>query len=105
MSKKYPAILVRSSRKPNWKSESSRLGMNREVAYFTKKSREYFMTFAITVAGVVTAVMWGDFIRSSIVVLFEQDVALFVKFYIAIAATLVSMFVTYYISKVKDRER
>ena len=77
--------------------------MNHEVSKFTKVFRENFATLIISALGLVAALSWNDAIKSAIDKLFPSNSNIIYKFYIAIVITIVSVIITFFISKIKPK--
>jgi hypothetical protein len=93
-----------SEHKPSeWKQQKRSLIINHEVSKFTKAFRENFATLIISALGLVAALSWNDAIKSTIDTLFPTTGNLIYKFYVAIVVTLISVIITYFISKLKPK--
>lgn len=88
-----------------WRGLSRNIALNNEVGLFTRKSKEYFFTLAITVIGMTTALTWSDFVRGVIDIFFADRGALYVKLYVALIATAFALIVTYTMSRIKENGR
>jgi hypothetical protein len=90
--------------KPNdWKYQKRKMIINHEVSKFTKAFRENFATLIISALGLVAALSWNDAIKSSIDTLFPTTGNLVYKFYVAIVVTVISVIITFFISKLKPK--
>jgi uncharacterized membrane protein len=90
--------------KPNeWKQQKRSLIINHEVSKFTKAFRENFATLIISALGLVAALSWNDAIKTTIDTLFATTGNLIYKFYVAIIVTVISVVITYFISKLKPK--
>ena len=88
----------------NWKEQRRNLVINHEVSKFTKAFRENFATLIISALGLVAALSWNDAIKSAIDTLFPTTGNLIYKFYVAIIVTIISVVITYFISKLKPKQ-
>jgi hypothetical protein len=89
---------------PNdWKNHKRRMIINHEVSKFTKAFRENFATLIISALGLVAALSWNDAIKSAIDTLFPSVGNVIYKFYVAITVTIISVVITYFISKLKPK--
>ena len=90
--------------RPNeWKIQKRKMIINHEVSKFTKAFRENFATLIISALGLVAALSWNDAIKSAIDTLFPSTSNIIYKFYVAIVVTLISVVITYFISKIKPK--
>ena len=97
-------IAKTSEPKPNeWKQQKRSLIINHEVSKFTKAFRENFATLIISALGLVAALSWNDAIKTSIDTLFPSVGNVIYKYYVAIIVTIISVVITYFISKIKPK--
>ncbi|MBU5537581.1 MAG: DUF5654 family protein [Candidatus Aenigmatarchaeota archaeon] len=96
--------VVSSIIKPNWKQQSRQLTIGRELEEFKKVFKDNFVTLIVSAFGVVAALSWNEVVKEMIFVLFPQKGNLIVKIYTAIAITILSIFVTYLLSKLKTKK-
>jgi hypothetical protein len=89
--------------KPDWRQQKRSLIINHEVSKFTKAFRENFATLIISALGLVAALSWNDAIKTTIDTLFQSTGNLIYKFYVAIIVTVISVVITYFISKIKPK--
>ena len=89
--------------KPSWRQQRRSMIINHEVSKFTRAFRENFATLIISALGLVAALSWNDAIKSTIDTLFPSVGNLVYKFYVAITVTVVSVIITYFISKLKPK--
>jgi len=90
--------------RPNeWKQQKRSMIINHEVSKFTKAFRENFATLIISALGLVAALSWNDAIKTMIDTLFPATGNLIYKFYVAIIVTIISVVITYFISKLKPK--
>jgi len=89
--------------KPDWKQQRRNMIINNEVSKFTKAFRENFATLIISALGLVAALSWNDALKATIDTLFPSVGNLIYKFYVAIIVTIVSVVITYFISKLKPK--
>lgn len=89
--------------KPSWKDDKRKLIINHEVNKFTKAFRENFATLIISALGLVAALSWNDAIKTTIDTLFTTTGNLIYKFYVAVVVTIISVIITYFISKIKPK--
>lgn len=95
--------IVDGMRKPSWKNQSRGLVIGRELAEFRKVFRENFITLIVSAFGVVAALSWNDAIKQAILEFFPEKGTLLVKIYTAVAVTILSIFITYLLSKLKTK--
>jgi hypothetical protein len=86
-----------------WKQQKRNLIINNEVSKFTKAFKENFATLIISALGLVAALSWNDAIKSTIDTLFPTTGNLIYKFYVAILVTIISVVITYFITKIKPK--
>jgi hypothetical protein len=89
--------------KPSWRQQRRNMIINHEVSKFTRAFRENFATLIISALGLVAALSWNDAIKSAISTLFPAESDLIYKFYIAVVVTIISVVITYFISKLKPK--
>ncbi|MEM5778438.1 MAG: DUF5654 family protein [Candidatus Aenigmatarchaeota archaeon] len=89
--------------KSDWKKVKRNLIINHEILKFTKAFRENFATLIISALGFVAALSWNDAIKSAITTLFPAESDLIYKFYVAVIVTIISVVITYFISKLKPK--
>jgi cytoskeletal protein RodZ len=87
----------------DWKQQKRSLIINHEVSKFTKAFRENFITLIISALGLVSALSWNDAIKSAINTLFPTASDLIYKFYVAVVVTIISVVITYFLSRVKSK--
>jgi len=93
-----------SEPKPNeWRQQKRSLIINHEVSKFTKAFRENFATLIISALGLVAALSWNDAIKTTIDTLFPSVGNVIYKYYVAIIVTMISVIITYFISKLKPK--
>jgi len=95
-----PSILIKPK---DWKHQKRSLIINHEFTKFTKAFRENFATLIISALGLVAALSWNDAIKSAIDTLFPTVGNLIYKFYVAIIVTIISVVITFFISKIKPK--
>ena len=96
--------MVADVAKPNWKSQSRGLTIGREIKEFKRVFKENFVTLIVSAFGVVAALSWNEAIKEAIFVFFPAKGNLIVKSYTAVAITIISIFVTYLLSKLKTQK-
>lgn len=102
--KLFAKVIEKPDPKPNeWKQQKRSMIINHEVSKFTKAFRENFATLIISALGLVAALSWNDAIKTTIDTLFTTTGNLIYKFYVAIIVTIVSVVITYFISKLKPK--
>ena len=89
--------------KQDWKQQKRSLIINHEVSKFTKAFRENFATLIISALGLVAALSWNDAIKTTIDTLFPSVGNVIYKYYVAITVTVISVVITYFISKLKPK--
>lgn len=95
---------VGSLTKPNWKNQSRGLTIGRELHEFRKVFKDNFVTLIISAFGVVAALSWNEAIKEAVLGLFPSHGQLVAKLYTALAVTIISIFVTYLLSKLKTKD-
>jgi hypothetical protein len=90
--------------KTNWKDQRRGMAINHEVKKFTVAFRENFVTLIISALGLVAALSWNDAIKTSIDTLFPAQGNLIYKFYVAIMVTVISVIITYFLSRAKNKQ-
>ena len=100
---KAPKPITKPVEPVDWKQRKREIIINHEVSKFTKAFRENFATLIISAFGLVAALSWNDAIKSAIDTLFPANSNLIYKFYIAIVVTIISVVITYFISKIKPK--
>jgi hypothetical protein len=86
--------------KRDWKYHRRSMILNHEIKRFTKTFRENFVTLIVSALGLVAALTWNDAIRAWIDTLFPEKTVAY-RFYVAFMVTIISITLTYFISKLK----
>ena len=86
-----------------WKQLRRGMVINNEVNKFTKTFKDSFATLIISALGLVAALSWNDAIKTAIDTLFPKTGVIFYKFYVALLVTIISIILTYFISKLKSK--
>jgi len=89
--------------KPDWRQQRRSMIINHDVSKFTRAFRENFATLIISALGLVAALSWNDALKTTIDTLFPSVGNIVYKFYVAIIVTVVSVIITYFISKIKPK--
>ncbi len=101
-------VVTKTTSKPiksvNWKKQRRNLIINYEVSKFTKAFRGNFITLIISALGLVSALSWNDAIKSAINTLFPSNSDLIYKFYVAVIVTIISVVITYFLSRIKPNK-
>ena len=92
------------SKPADWKMQKRNLIINNEVSKFTKAFRENFVTLIISALGLVAALSWNDAIKTTIDTLFPTVGNFIYKYYVAIIVTIVSVVITYFLSRMKPKQ-
>lgn len=87
--------------RPNWRDQSRRLVIVKELHNFKDVFRENFITLIVSAFGVVAALSWNDLVKALITEMFPANAFIIAKLYSAIAITLISIIITYLLSKLK----
>lgn len=95
--------VVSNITKPDWKRQSTGLTIGRELDEFKRVFKNNFVTLIVSAFGVVAALSWNEFIKQLIFDFFPEKGSLVAKGYSAVVITLVSIFVTYLLSKLKAK--
>jgi len=85
----------------DWKFHRRSMILNHELHHFTKTFRENFFTLIISALGLVAALTWNDAIKTWIDTVFPEKTVAY-RFYIAFLVTVISITVTYFLSKFKS---
>jgi len=88
----------------DWKQQKRSMIINHEVSKFTKAFRENFATLIISAMGLVAALSWNDAIKTTIDTLFPSVGNLIYKYYVAILVTIISVVITYFITRLKPKQ-
>ncbi len=86
-----------------WKNKSRRMTIHNEFRQFRKVFKENFITLIISAFGVVAALSWNEAIKEAVLGLFPTQGPLVSKVFSALAITVISIFVTYLLSKMKTQ--
>jgi hypothetical protein len=89
-------------RKKDWRAKRTSMIINGEVSNFTKTFRNNFTTLLISALGLVAALQWNDAIKGVVTTLFPGKSTVIYNFYIAITITIISVTLTYFLSKFKS---
>lgn len=92
------------SKPSDWKLQKRNIILNNEVSKFTKAFRENFVTLIISALGLVAALSWNDAIKTTIDTFFPTIGNVMYKYYVAIIVTIVSVVITYFLSKMKPKQ-
>lgn len=86
-----------------WRMRSGHLVIRDQIKSFGKIFQDNFVTLIISAFGVVAALSWNEAIKEVVAGLFPTSGPLFSKVYSAIAITIISIFATYLLSKLKSK--
>lgn len=89
----------------DWKQQKRTIILNNEVSKFTKAFRENFVTLIISALGLVAALSWNDAIKTTVDTLFPTIGNIIYKYYVAIIVTVISVIITYFITKIKPANK
>ena len=89
--------------KTNWKNQSRGLTIGRELEEFKRVFKDNFVTLIVSAFGVVAALSWNEALKEAIFVFFPEKGNLVVKAYTAVSITILSILVTYLLSKLKTK--
>ncbi len=92
-------------KKENWRQHSARLVIHKEVTNYAQTLRNNFTTLAISIIGVATAISWSSVVQTVLTDLFPNTSDLMSKMYVAIVITLVSITLTYLITRFTKRNQ
>ena len=95
--------IVSNVTRPDWRNQSRHFYISRELHQFRKIFRDNSVTLIISAFGVVAALSWNEAIKEAVSRLFPTQGALVAKLYSAIVITIISIFVTYLLSKLKTQ--
>jgi iron-sulfur cluster repair protein YtfE (RIC family) len=87
----------------DWRQQKRSIILNHEVSKFTKAFRENFATLIISALGLVAALSWNDAIKTTIETLLPSVGNVIYKYYVAITVTVLSVVITFFISKIKPK--
>ena len=90
-------------RPKDWRSQRRSMILNHGLEDFTKTFKKNFVTLIISALGLVAALSWNDAIRTWIDTLFPEKTVAY-KFYVAFLVTVLSVTLTYFISKFKGSD-
>ena len=90
---------VKLLKNKSWRSKSRSMIINGEVLKFTKTFRNNFTTLLISALGLVAALSWNEAIKEAVITLLPGEKTLVYKFYVAITITIISVTLTYFLSK------
>ena len=90
--------------KPDWRNQSRGLTIGRELQEFKRVFKDNFVTLIVSAFGVVAALSWNEAVKETIFVFFPEKGNLIVKTYTALTITIISIFVTYLLSKLKTQK-
>lgn len=88
----------------DWKHQSRRLSIGRELNEFRRVFKDNFVTLIVSAFGVVAALSWNEAIKEAILRFFPTKGPLVAKLYSALAITIISIIVTYLLSKLKTEK-
>jgi len=88
----------------DWKLQKRTIILNNEVNKFTKAFRENFVMLIISALGLVAALSWNDAIKTTIDTFFPTVGNVMYKYYVAIIVTIISVVITYFLSKMKPKQ-
>ena len=92
------------NRPMDWRQQKRSILINHEVSKFTKAFRENFATLIISALGLVAALSWNDAIKTTIDTLFPTIGNVIYKYYVAVTVTIISVVITYFVSKLKPKQ-
>jgi len=84
----------------DWKFHRRNMILNHELKSFTKTFRQNSVTLIISSLGLVAALTWNDAIKLWIDTVFPEKTLAY-RFYVALVVTIISVTLTYFISKFK----
>ena len=90
-------------REKNWRAKSRSMIINNEVSNFTKTFRNNFTTLLISALGLVAALSWNEAIKQAVINLIPGEKTVIYNFYIAITITIISVTLTYFLSKFRTQ--
>jgi hypothetical protein len=85
----------------DWKFHRRNMILNHEIQRFTKTFKENFVTLIVSALGLVAALSWNDAIKLWIDTVFPEKTVAY-RFYVAFVVTILSVTLTYFISKLKS---
>ena len=88
----------------DWRQQKRTIILNNEVTKFTKAFKENFVTLIISALGLVAALSWNDAIKTTIDTFFPTIGNVMYKYYVAIIVTIISVVITYFLSKMKPKQ-
>jgi glutathionyl-hydroquinone reductase len=99
-----PTVNNAISKPADWKQQKRNIILNNEVSKFTKAFRENFVTLIISALGLVAALSWNDAIKTTIDTFFPSVGNVIYKYYVAIIVTIISVVITYFLSRMKPKQ-
>jgi len=87
----------------NWHYNKAKMQVSSEMRDFSRHLKDNFWTLTISTFGLAIALMWTDVVRTIIDELYPNRSTLYIKFYVAIVVTLISVSATYVISKLTKK--
>lgn len=91
------------TKKKDWRYHRRTMIINHEVANFSRTFRHNFVVLIISAMGLVAALSWNDAITTFINTIVVEKTAL-IKFIAAVLITIVSITLTYFLSKFKNQD-
>ena len=88
----------------NWKNQSRQLSIGHELNEFRRVFKDNFVTLIVSAFGVVAALSWNEAIKEAILGFLPTKGPLVAKLHSALAITIISIIVTYFLSKLKTEK-
>ena len=94
-------MVVYMEKSKDWKFHRRSMILNHEIQHFTKTFKDNFVTLIVSAFGLVAALTWNDAIKLWIDTVFPTKTVAY-RFYVALVVTVLSITVTYFLSKLKN---
>lgn len=91
--------------KRDWRARERAISIQHEVNEFRKFARSNYITLIISSFGLVAALTWNEAIKEIISTLVSAEGQLSAKIYSAVIVTIISIFVTYFLTKLKPADK
>ncbi|MEM5869613.1 MAG: DUF5654 family protein [Candidatus Aenigmatarchaeota archaeon] len=94
-------LIKRFKNNNKWKLQSRGIAIKNELRKFRKVFKENLITLLISSFTLVAALSWNEAIRSAITTFLPSQSEVYYKFYVALAISFITVFLTYILSKFK----
>jgi len=101
---RQPKINIMSKlQNDDWHLQKAKLKVSKEVRGFRTHLSQNFWTLAISTFGIANGLVWYDVWSTIVNEFFPNRNTLLIKVYVALIITLFTVTVTYFITKLRDR--